>query len=189
MAKISIPDKDERWAKLMAAAQEGESESYNILLKEITVALRKYLRSRIDAASSVEDVLQEALFSIHKARHTFDPNKLFGPWMYAIARYRLIDYYRQRSRMIEREVDDEQILENIASPGDVYEKYHAGDSINKALAELPDKQRKIIELLKFHGLTVKEAALEIGISEGALKVAAHRAYKFLRKRLEVEYEN
>ena len=173
----------------MAAAQDGDSESYHSLLKEITVPLRKYLRSRIDVVSSVDDVLQEVLFSIHKARHSFDPNKLFGPWMYAIARYRLIDYYRQRSRMIEKEVTDEEILENIASPGDVYEEYHAVGSINKALADLPDKQRKVIELLKFDGLTIKEAASKIGMSEGALKVAAHRAYKSLRKKLEVEYEN
>jgi RNA polymerase sigma-70 factor (ECF subfamily) len=187
--KISLPDKNERWAKLMEAAQDGDSGSYNILLKEISVPLRKYLQNRIDVASSVEDVLQESLFSIHKARHSFDPNKLFSPWMYAIARYRLIDYFRHHSRIIEKEVKDERILENIVNPGDGYEEYNAFGSLNKALAELPDKQRKIIKLLKFHGLTVKEAALEIGISEGALKVAAHRAYKSLRKKLEMEYEN
>ena len=189
MVKISLPEKVERWSELMEAAQDGDSGSYNILLKEISVPLRKYLRNRIDITSSIEDVLQEILFSIHKARHSFDPNKLFSPWMYAIARYRLIDYFRHHSRIIEKEVKDEQILENIASPGDDYEEYNAGGSLNKALAELPDKQRKIIELLKLNGLTVKEAALEIGMSEGALKVAAHRAYKFLRKKIEVEYED
>jgi RNA polymerase sigma-70 factor (ECF subfamily) len=49
-----------------------------------------------------------------------------------------------------------------------------------ALQQLPDKQRRVVELLKLEGFSVKEAALKLGMTESALKVSAHRAYKAMK---------
>ena len=50
-------------------------------------------RKRVPA-EAVEDVVQEALITVHKARHTYDPARPFGPWFYAIVHSRLIDVLR-----------------------------------------------------------------------------------------------
>jgi RNA polymerase sigma-70 factor (ECF subfamily) len=50
--------------------------------------------------------------------------------------------------------------------------------------QLPEKQATILRLLHRDGFTAKEVAEKIGMNESAVKVAAHRAYKVLRKKLE-----
>jgi RNA polymerase sigma-70 factor (ECF subfamily) len=52
------------------------------------------------------------------------------------------------------------------------------------VAALPDKQRRVIELLKFEELSVREVASRLGMSEANVKVTAHRGYRALRRRVE-----
>ena len=57
------------------------------------------------------------------------------------------------------------------------------DRLQKALDNLPEGNRKAVELLKFKGMSVEAAAKELKISKIALKVRAHRGYAQLRKAL------
>ena len=61
------------------------------------------------------------------------------------------------------------------------EENKRGRSVREALADLPEKQRKVIELLKVQGLSVKEVSAHTGMSESAVKVTAFRGYETIRR--------
>ena len=168
----------------MAAAQGGDEEAYHRLLEEILPFVRRQVRSKIAEAADAEDVVQNALISIHRGRHTFRAERPFGPWMRTVVRHSVVDWFRERGRRARREVAVEA-PELLASVEPVVERDDARLSapLAKALDELPGKQREAVELIHLHGLSVAEAAVRAGVSPGALKVRAHRGYRALRERL------
>jgi RNA polymerase sigma-70 factor, ECF subfamily len=162
-------------ACLMARLQQGDADACKELLDSIGPALTYFLRRRVADAQELEDVYQEVFMAIFEARHTYEPGRPFEPWAFAIARNIAADYSRGRWRRAHWE-------ELVADPAD-----HAGAISNEAapelssvLAELPPDQREAFSMLKLDGLSVEAAATRAGVSIGALKVRAHRAYKSLK---------
>jgi RNA polymerase sigma-70 factor (ECF subfamily) len=168
---------------LMRASQNGDKQAYAALLRETAHLLRPWLSRRLSFESEVEDVLQEILISIHKARHTYDGQRPYRPWAYAIARFRLQDYLRSHYSDQLRQAVDIEDLENILHD-DVTEPDFDYESISGEVRKLPGKQAAILQLMHQEGYTAKEVAAKLGMTESAVKVAAHRAYKVLRERLE-----
>jgi RNA polymerase sigma-70 factor, ECF subfamily len=79
------PDQQARWPDLMAAAQDGDRAAYTRLLTEITPHLRAAITERVGDVWRVERVLHDALLTVHRLRHTYDPRRPIGPWLHAIA--------------------------------------------------------------------------------------------------------
>lgn len=186
------PDRSEQELRLsasMRAAQEGDAEAYAGLLEEIAGAARSFIARRGGDADSHEDFVQEVLISIHKARHTYDPGRPFSPWMWAIVRRRYVDFVRRYVRTTAYQVPTGFPVETIAAhdPTD-----HAKRALllKQALSQLPDVQRRAVELTKLEGKSVRDAATELGVSEASLRVSVHRArgrlYRILTK---MGYEN
>jgi RNA polymerase sigma-70 factor (ECF subfamily) len=168
---------------LMRQAIAGDKHAYADLLRETARFLRPYLSKRINAASEVDDLLQEILISIHKARHTYDGLRPYKPWAYAIAKFRLQDYLRSHySDQLRHAVELSEVENNLSEP--VTETDLTYESISGEIRKLPPKQAAILEMMHREGYTAKEVAVRIGMKESAVKVAAHRAYKLLRKVLE-----
>ena len=87
-----------RWQEWMAAAQRGDGTTYEKLLRELTPHLRAFVQRRLFDTAAAEDVVQNVLVSVHRARHTYRSERPFGPWLHAIARNAVIDHIRSRSR-------------------------------------------------------------------------------------------
>ena len=173
---------DTDYAGLMRAANAGDRASYAQLLQHTSRLLRPFLAKRLSQKSEVEDVLQEILLSIHKARHTYDGTRPYKPWAYAIAKFRLNDFLRNAYTDQLRHAGEISEAENI-SANDVTETPFTYESIKEEVNRLPGKQPKILYLLHHEGHTAKEVASKMNMSETAVKVAAHRAYKVLREKL------
>src|SRR4051812_42219319 len=166
-----MDSQDERELKsLMLEAAGGNREAYRALLKRIEMLARPFVKNILTRAGlagggAEEDVVQEVLLGIHSKRETFDPGQAFLPWMYAIARYKAIDYLRfARSRSLSKadSLDDpESALPELASlegnPGDRLD-------VRKMLEQLPPKQRDLVKLIKLEGLSVQEASFKTGFS-------------------------
>ena len=75
MSREAKTKSNAHWGILMKEAQDGNQASYQQLLKELTLAMRSYLKKRINDTDAVEDLVQEVLMGIHKARSTYDPKK------------------------------------------------------------------------------------------------------------------
>lgn len=167
---------------LMVAALKGDQHAYAKALAAITALLRPYLSKRLNQVSDVEDVLQEILISIHKSRHTYDGKRPVKPWIYAIAKFRLSDFLRAHYSDTLRHAAELDVAEHLASL-DVTESGLTYESIKDEIAKLPGKQPMILHLMHHEGHTAKEVAAKMNMTETAVKVAAHRAYKVLKGRL------
>ena len=134
---------DLRWRSAMAAAQAGDATAYHELLKEILPVIRRQVNARLAGDPVAEDVVQNVLISIHRARHTYRPERPFGPWMRAIVRNAVIDSFRERRRQVQREVAVEapELLVDPDSGGEP-ESAELSPELAKALAQLPAKQRQ-----------------------------------------------
>ena len=165
----------------MARAQQGDRAAYRQLLQETTPYLRSLARRQGIAQDELEDVVQDALLTLHSIRHTYDPTRPFGPWIVAIACHRIADHKRRQRRMAAIRVEVELLHETNAPPGtNINEELLDGDRLKQAIERLPEGQRKAITMLKLREMSLKEAAVESGMSVAALKVATHRAMKALR---------
>ncbi|MBI1273777.1 MAG: sigma-70 family RNA polymerase sigma factor [Alphaproteobacteria bacterium] len=164
---------------LMCAAQAGDKQAYTKLLRSLTGPLQGYI-ARKTPAKDREEVLQNVLLSLHRARHTYDPAKPLMPWVMAIARYRLNDYWRHHYGRHMGETDDIEDFK-AALATDVTEGMENSEDIRRVMAGLPEKQRKILQLMYGEDKSVTEVAGEMGMSVSAVKVAAHRSYKVFRK--------
>jgi len=173
----------------MRAAQTGDSACYEKLLEELLPHLRRFARRRLSAPDGrelVEDAVQNVLLAIHRARHTWRPERPFSPWVHAIARNAVIDTLRARGRRLGREISLEAdgVAEPAVEPTPSPLENALSPELSAALAALPAAQREAVELIHLEGLSVSEAAERAGVTPGALKVRAHRGYRVLRGRLE-----
>lgn len=181
-----MPD-DAEWAALMARAQDGDQTAYRRLLKEIVPYLRSVIRNYHRNRADVEDAVQDTLLTIHSVRQTYDPARPFGPWLTAIARHRAIDRLRRLRRSRGRETLLAPEHETFSADQSNRESDPGQErALRAALQQLPPGQRQAVTLLKLEEKSLKEAALQSGMSVASLKVATHRAMKSLRKILSGE---
>lgn len=173
------------WSLLMARAQDGERETYRLLLEDITPYLRSLAARYHRDSRDIEDSVQDVLVTVHAIRHTYDPARPFGPWLAAIANRRMIDRLRIRGRSSARESEFTEEHETFAAPeANFHEAASDARALRRAVERLPAAQREAIELLKLREMSLKEASSESGMSIAGLKVATHRALKNLRKILD-----
>jgi RNA polymerase sigma-70 factor (ECF subfamily) len=176
---------DGRLRELMRGAQLGDAAAYQELLEIITVRVRQVVRRRRGFAGpeAVEDLVQDVLLSVHAVRATYDPDRLFLPWLLAIVRHRLVDDARRYARRGAREVlvDDPEVTFADLRANTIPEEPAAVEALTHAIGALPPGQRQAIELLKLREMSLKEASAATGLSVGALKLATHRAMGTLRR--------
>ena len=165
---------------LMQASLAGDAAAYRTLLSRLSGNLRAYYKGKLArigrSATEAEDLMQEALMAIHTRRHTYDPGEALTPWVYAIARYKLIDHLR-RTRASIADVPIEDAGELMAQDDNVGTE--SAYDLTRLVSRLPDKMRRAIQSVKLDGLSVAEAASECGMSESAVKVNVHRGLKAL----------
>jgi len=183
-----MKERSQKWAELekswragMIAAQAGDRAAYEKLLVELAPYARHRAARSVRDRSAQEDVVQNVLISLHRARHTYRPERPFTAWFHAIVRNALIDWIRAETRRARREVslEADPAFEPATQPEDPRGE-PLSPEMAQALAALPATQRAAVELIHVEGLSVDAAAALVGVSPSALKVRAHRGYKALR---------
>jgi RNA polymerase sigma-70 factor (ECF subfamily) len=168
-----VTEHEEAWASAMRAVNRGDAGAYARLLSDIARALRRviaYESARLGlSGSDVEDVLQDALLAIHLKRHTWDETRPIVPWLRAIAHYKLIDHARRTKRPVS--VPVESMAEILPSPEP---EPSLPGSAARFLDMLPRRQREVVQALALDGVSIRDAARRLRMSEGAVRVALHR---------------
>lgn len=176
---------EQRWSKMMVNAQVGNESDYRQLLTELTTVISNFLRSRFGNHHFIEDCVQETLLAIHQARHTYDPQRPFRPWLFAIVRNKAIDTLRkQRSRQkVTGQYELEQkIFSQQSDQGEAESEIFKG----RILESLSAQHREVLVLTKFIGFSVAETAEKLNISESLVKVRVHRAIRKLKQMMEAD---
>jgi RNA polymerase sigma-70 factor (ECF subfamily) len=169
-----------RLKALMLRGLDGDAMAYRDLLAEVSRLLRAYYARRLGgAAAEAEDLTQEVLIAVHSRRATFDRAQPFTAWLYAVARYKLIDHLRRRKVRAAVPLDDAL---GLFTP-DESEAATASGDIDTLLAHLPPKQSAAIRYVKVEERSVAETAKLTGMSEGAIKVSVHRGLRALAARV------
>jgi RNA polymerase sigma-70 factor (ECF subfamily) len=169
---------ENRLKALLVAGLAGDASSYHAFLQALSTHLRAFLRGRLSRLpDEVEDVVQETLLAVHNQRHTYDVAQPLTAWVYAIARYKLIDFLRRRGSR-------EGLNDPLDEEADffVHSQIEAADArrdVLKLLARLPERQRLPILHTRLDGLSVMESARLTGMSTSAVKVGVHRGLKAL----------
>ena len=173
---------EERLRSLMLPSLAGDAAAYRMFLGELATHLRSYLRRRLRGLPhEVEDLVQELLLAIHNKRQTYDPKQPLTAWVQAIARYKLVDLLRRRSRsdlLTDALDEDDQVFATTAN-----DAAEAQYDVAKLLRGLPDRQRLPILYVKLEGASVTDTAIRTGMSESAVKIGIHRGLRALAERI------
>lgn len=179
---------DLRRSVQMAAAQAGDRGAYEALLRDCVPLIKAVAGGRGVPPDRRDDVVQDVLLTIHRARQTYDPARSFTAWLRVIAERRAIDLLRQLRRHGAREFHAplafEAYADENADPARGVEQTEASGRVSEALAMLPPRQREAVEILVLKEQSLAEGAAATRSTKGALKVNLHRALKTLREKLE-----
>lgn len=172
-------DQLRRW---MIGGLRGSADDHAALLASLVPLLQAFYRRRMrNAVEDVEDLVQETLIAVHTRRATYDPDRPFGVWLFAIARYKMIDHFRRMRQSCPIE-DVEEIL--------ISESFETSSlarmDVNRLLDTLPAKQAGAIRNTHIEGLSITEAAAKAGIGDSDVKVSVHRGLKALAARVKGE---
>jgi len=166
-------------AQLMRLARSGDDEAYRRLLVRVAHWLRAVARRGLVRAGrgveDSEDIVQETLLVMHLKRGTWDDTQPLEPWLHAIARHKLIDHLRRKGFTDHVDIDD--YAATLAAP-------QAGEAENSVdarqmLSSLGQRQRDIVEAISIEGRSARDVGVRLGMSEGAVRVALHRALRAL----------
>jgi RNA polymerase sigma-70 factor (ECF subfamily) len=166
----------------MRMALAGDQAAYRMLLVAITPHLRTIARHALQRAggspSDIEDVVQDTLLAVHLKRGTWDTTMPLTPWLNAVARHKAIDTLRRKGGRVEFDLD------SVAD--DVVAAPAGGDTsidVQTALSGLDQRQRTIVELMSLEGRSASEVGAKLDMTEGAVRVALHRALKSMAAKL------
>lgn len=165
---------------LFLAGLDGDAVAYHRFLQRLSALLRGYFRRRLlQLPDEIEDLVQETLLAVHAKRKSYRRGEPLTAWVHALARYKLVDLWRQRGR---REALHDPLDEDLAVFATA--DHEAGEvrrDLGRLLERLPANQRLPILHTKLEGLSVEEAARLTGMSESAVKVGVHRGLKALAR--------
>jgi RNA polymerase sigma-70 factor, ECF subfamily len=162
----------------------GDSGAFAQVYDALAPRLFGYLLRQTRDRSRAEDLLQQTMLHIHRARDRFIAGAEVKPWAFAIARRLLVDDIRRGRRIIlSDDGDPDPGVSTEPMADDVVQAGELAIRIQAILAQLPTSQRAAFELIKQEGLTVAEAAQVLGTTVAAVKLRAHRAYEALRAAL------
>jgi RNA polymerase sigma-70 factor, ECF subfamily len=168
---------DREWTERMTSAFEGDETAYRQLLKDTAKLARRiawnYVRRSALSDGDIEDIVQETLLAVHRSRSRWQAQQGAMHWLAAIARYKAIDAVRSAIAREAAPLDEEAL--SLAAP----ERETAGVRLDleRLLARLRPRSREIVIAVMLRGESVAEVAQGLQMSQGAGRVALHRAMR------------
>ena len=167
------------WADLLRRANAGDGAALAQFLRAVSPAIRTILRARGTGLppDQHEDILQEILLALHLKRHSWHPEAPVRPWVYAIARYKLIDACRRRGAAIH--VPIEPLADLLEDPHQMPPL--SGRDAERLLSRIDARSAALVRAVAIEGESAEAAGAPLGLSAGAARVALHRALARLRQ--------
>lgn len=166
---------EEELVGLLRLSRAGDSRAYEDFLRKLVPVLKAYYQRRTRGPSpEADDFAQDCLLAIHQRQITYDMSRPMLPWIYAIARHKLIDRFRSRTAQVDFSNFDEA-----DGSYEVESALTARMDVEALLGRAPEKQRNAIIATKLTGESVAEHAAASGLSLSDVKVSVHRGLKFL----------
>lgn len=175
--------------ELMQAYADGKVEAFEELFNRYGQKIYNlFLRWSGNAALS-QDLLQECFIRLTEARHRYQSRKAFSSWIFTIAMNLLRDRHRDRQRKgnhVSYDIPESEafhLTDSEPGPQHTLERSELKQAVEKVLHNLPEEQRQVIILNKYHGFSFSEIGEILSISPAAAKQKAYRGMQTLRQKL------
>jgi RNA polymerase sigma-70 factor (ECF subfamily) len=164
---------------IVAIANAGDRGAFAALFKHFAPRLKAFAIRQGVGATTAEELMQEAMLSVWRKSHTFDPKRATAStWVYTILRNKRIDMLRREHRP-NMDIDDvpERASES-ASADDDYEARQTGDLLRQAMDDLPADQVEVLQKAFFedksHSIVAEELTLPLGTVKSRIRLALSR---------------
>jgi RNA polymerase sigma-70 factor (ECF subfamily) len=172
--------------ELIRRTADGDRGAFDVLYRRYSRPVFGLALRRLGDRGRAEDAVQETFASIWRAARSYRPERGPGaPWLYAVARNAITDRGRARAEP-PMEVPDSPTSE--AGPAERAESGWTAWRVHRALEELNDNERKVIELAYWSGLSQSEIAEFLNIPLGTVKTRTRAALGRLSVLLEEELQ-
>jgi len=168
------------------AAFVADTQAFEAFYLSHLRAVERFVARRVTDPQEAADLTADVFVAVIERSHTYDPRR--GPasaWLYGVARNVVAEHGRRRARSLQavsrvrgRALVDADSLSRIEERIDA-ERQAAG--VLEAIADLPDDERAILELVAVDELTVTDAAVALGVKPGTARVRLHRARRRLAR--------
>lgn len=191
--KISHPDHQEFESRLVRAVRQGDDQALEALLVRAQEIAYRFSRVVCGArASDAEDAMQEALINVYRRAGEIREPKAFRAWLYRTVKNACLISRRRRVHEPGRLLSLDELMPRQEfpvpslgrSPEQLAMDSRTRAALRKALAALPPAFRMTVFLRDIEGLSTREVAEVMGVSEDNVKTRLHRARLQLRRELE-----
>jgi RNA polymerase sigma factor (sigma-70 family) len=165
----------------MKLVQAGDPAHLATLFERYHVPLFRYLLQLTRNRALSEDLVQEVFFRVLKYAQSFDASLSFPGWLYGMARNACFDaLHKERAEQSGGEMEEMKSPEPMAE--EIVSRKQDAMHLQEALQKLPEAQREVLILSRFHNLRYEDIARILHCEIGTVKVRVYRALKELRER-------
>ena len=167
-----------------ARFRDGDPDAVREVYRQYGGLVYAVVRRALGNKDLADEATQQTFVQAWRAASSFDAGRDLGPWLVTIARRVAIDIHRRESRRQHERLDDVPASAPpvVASPPSL-ERSFAVWEVRQALTELPEDERRVVELQHLEGLTHAEIAEQMDIPIGTVKSRSFRAHRRLAARL------
>lgn len=166
---------------LIEQCRDGNSDAYTILVERYKEMVYNVACRMIGDRDAAYDISQESFISAYDDLKRFRSDSKFSTWLYSITINKCRDYLRSRKPNTPLDAVTETLPSKMPDPeASMYQK-QLGQTLQSAIAALPEDYREVIVLKHIEGLDYKEMEAILGVSVNALKVRTYRAREILKK--------
>jgi len=166
---------------LLQAWKAGDRAAGNTLLTRIVPAIRRFFRNKV--ATEVDELTQQVVLDCMRSLAAFEGRSSLRTYALAIARRRLIAFYRERAKSPGVDIDQLSIAEMAESPSSVRARKQEHTFLLQALREVPLELQVVLELHYWEALSTQEIAEVLEIPQGTVKSRLRRAREAVAQRL------
>jgi RNA polymerase sigma-70 factor, ECF subfamily len=160
---------------LVRRARAGDHDALGELYDRFRERVARFATGRLGDAEKAEDVTSETFEGVLRGLPAYRPGTDFEAWLFTIAHRRVADHFRRRARRREVELDEVRQAGTAAGPEDAVLAAERRAEVAGAFRRLRAGQQEVLALRVLGGLTAAQVAKVVGKSEGAVRVAQHRA--------------
>ena len=174
--------------ELLARAAEFNEAALGELYDRYEARIYSYIYRRTGNTSIAEDLTAQVFLKMLEAiRGGKGWHSSFSGWLYRIAHNAVIDYYRQRDRKQQVDIEDaNSVVASDHNPVVIAESNMDATRLRAAISRLTDEQAEVISLRFLEGYSISEVATMMDKTEGSIKALQYRAVATLRQLLQHE---
>lgn len=171
--------------QLMERLLDGQDQALDMLVKRYLGPLYAFAHRMVGSKSAAEDAFQETFLKVYRKRRSFQEGAKFRPWVYQICLNVCRDQLRKGKRRQEVPLVEETApADSTPGPAEQAEKALQAERVKKAISQLPRKQREVLVLSQYEGLTYEEIGDTLNIPTGTVKSRNYHAIRNLAKLLQ-----